>query len=149
MKLFYDICFITFNKVSYVAVLALLLFQSCATHSPQFGKNINNTVVQNENNSSKIAHSFYLIGDAGNSNEKEALETLGLLEEQLKKSEQNATLLFLGDNIYPKGLPDTNNPNDRIIAESKLVNQLRLSKNFKGQTIFIPGNHDWYSGIKD
>ena len=37
---------------------------------------------------------------------------------------------------------------ERIIAEKKLTNQLKLSKDFKGKTIFIPGNHDWYSGIK-
>lgn len=33
------------------------------------------------------------------------------------------------------------------MAETKLTNQLVLSKNFKGKTIFIPGNHDWESDI--
>jgi hypothetical protein len=39
-------------------------------------------------------------------------------------------LLFLGDNIYPKGLPNTTKANERLIAESKLTNQLKLSKKF-------------------
>ena len=147
MKLFSDNCFIPFNKAGYV-VLAALLFQSCATHHEQFGKNIKNPVPQNATDSSKIAHTFYLIGDAGNANEKKAKQTLGLLEERLSQSNKNSTLLFLGDNIYPKGLPNTDHQNERIIAESKLTSQLKLSKNFKGKTIFIPGNHDWYSGIK-
>jgi hypothetical protein len=50
--------------------------------------------------------------------------------------------------IFIKRLPNTTKANERLIAESKLTNQLKLSKNFKGQTIFIPGNHDWYSGIR-
>ena len=33
------------------------------------------------------------------------------------------------------------------LAHEKLTDQLAISKNFKGKTIFIPGNHDWYSGI--
>lgn len=148
MKLFSDNCFITFNKAGFILLFTGLIFQSCATHHAQFGKNIKNPVTQNATDSSKIAHTFYLIGDAGNANEKKAQQTLRLLEERLKKTNKNSTLLFLGDNIYPKGLPTADHPNERIIAESKLTNQLKLSKNFKGQTIFIPGNHDWYSGIK-
>jgi hypothetical protein len=148
MKLFSDNCFIPFNKAGHVVFLAALILQSCATHHEQFGKNIKNPVPQNATDSSKIAHTFYLIGDAGNANEKKAQQTLGLLEERLAQSNKNSTLLFLGDNIYPKGLPNTDNQNERIIAESKLTSQLKLSKNFKGKTIFIPGNHDWYSGIK-
>lgn len=26
--------------------------------------------------------------------------------------------------------------------------QMNLTKGFKGKTIFIPGNHDWYSGVE-
>ncbi|MBG6187356.1 metallophosphoesterase [Flavobacterium sp. CAN_S2] len=148
MKLFSDNCFITFNKAGFILFLSGLMMQSCATHHAQFGQNIKNPVTLNAADSSKIAHTFYLIGDAGNTNEITAKQTLADLENRLKKATENTTLLFLGDNIYPKGLPNTELTNERIIAESKLTNQLKLSKNFKGQTIFIPGNHDWYSGIK-
>lgn len=148
MKLFSDNCFFPFNKAGHIVFLAALLFQSCATHHAQFGKNTKNPVSQNATDSSKIVHTFYLIGDAGNADEKKAQQTLGLLEERLAQSNKNSTLLFLGDNIYPKGLPNTDQPNERSIAENKLTSQLKLSKNFKGNTIFIPGNHDWYSGIK-
>ncbi|MFV8342789.1 metallophosphoesterase [Flavobacterium sp. XS2P39] len=148
MKLFRDNCFITSNKVVFILFATGFIFQSCATRHAQFGKNIKTPVTQNATDSSKIAHTLYLIGDAGNANENNAQQTIGLLEHQLEKATKNATLLFLGDNIYPKGLPNTDNAGERIIAETKLTNQLKLSKNFKGQTIFIPGNHDWYSGIK-
>jgi hypothetical protein len=148
MELFLDNSFKNRNKIFFGFILLFLILQSCATHHAQFGKNIKNPVTENATDTSKIAHTFFLVGDAGNANEDKAQETLGLLVNQLKKADKNATLLFLGDNIYPKGLPNTDHPNERIIAEEKLTNQLKLSKNFEGKTIFIPGNHDWYSGIK-
>ena len=55
--------------------------------------------------------------------------------------------IFLGDNIYEKGMPSKNNAN-RAFAEFQLNTQSGAAKDFKGQTIFIPGNHDWYSGLK-
>ena len=105
MKLFLDKCFITSNKAGFIFFITALFFQSCATHHAQFGKNIKNVVSQNATDSSAIAHTFYLIGDAGNANEKKAQQTLLILEERLQKANKNSTLLFLGDNIYPKGLP--------------------------------------------
>jgi predicted phosphohydrolase len=148
MELFLDNSFKNRNKIFFGFILLFLMLQSCATHHAQFGKNIKNPVTENATDTSKIVHTFFLVGDAGNANEDKAQQTLGLLFNQLKKADKNSTLLFLGDNIYPKGLPNTDHPNERIIAEEKLTNQLKLSKNFEGKTIFIPGNHDWYSGIK-
>ncbi len=147
MKLFLDNNFKNKTKINFGFIFLFLMLQSCTTHHAQFGKNITNPISQNTTDSSKIVHTFYLIGDAGNPNEKSSQQTIILLENQLKKATKNSTLLFLGDNIYPKGLPDTDNTSERIIAENKLTNQLQISKNFKGQTIFIPGNHDWYNGI--
>jgi hypothetical protein len=148
MKLFSDNPLINLNKKVLLFIFIGLAFESCATHHIQFGKNINNPLSNNAIDSAKIAHTIYLVGDAGNADEDKAKQTLKLLENKLKKSNENSTLLFLGDNIYPKGFPDTSNPENRSLAETKLTNQLKLSKEFKGRTIFIPGNHDWYSGIK-
>lgn len=147
MELFLDNNLKNSNKINFGFILLFLMLQSCATHHKQFGKNIKNPISTNATDTSKIVHTFFLMGDAGNANEEKAQQTLELLANQLKKADENATLLFLGDNIYPKGLPNTDNPTERIIAEKKLSNQLKLSENFKGKTIFIPGNHDWYSGI--
>ena len=148
MKLFLDNYFIRFNKVTFILFLTVLIFQSCSTRHPQYGKNAAKPITERISDTAKISHTFYLLGDAGNFNDETAERKLGELQNRLKEADKNSTLLFLGDNIYPKGLPNTDNPNERFIAESKLTNQLKLSKNFKGQTIFIPGNHDWYSGIK-
>jgi len=147
MKLFLDNHFIAKIKTFCTVIFVLFLIYSCATHHAQFGKNVSANENENATDTIKIAHTFYLVGDAGNSDEQQSQKTLDLLHKKLKKSGKNATLLFLGDNIYPKGF-QTDNAEEKKLAEIKLNNQLALTKGFKGKTIFIPGNHDWYSGIK-
>ncbi|WP_413997704.1 metallophosphoesterase [Flavobacterium sp. W1B] len=148
MKLFLDNRLILSNKISLFLILLGILIQSCASHNAKFGKNIKNPIALNAADTSKIAHTFFLVGDAGNANEIKTQQTLDLLHNKLKKADKNTTLLFLGDNIYPKGFPNTDNTDEQLLAEKKLTNQFKLSENYKGKTIFIPGNHDWYSGIK-
>ena len=143
MKLFLDNHFN--NKInSYLAFAALLfLVNACATQQAQYGKNVSANETENATDTIKIAHTFYLVGDAGNADEEQAQQTLELLHQKLKKSSKNATLLFLGDNIYPNGFNDK----DSLWAATKLSNQIKIGKDFKGKTVFIPGNHDWYSGL--
>jgi len=148
MKLFLNQYFKLFSLSSCLLILAGLIFQSCATHHAQFGKNIKQPVTALNADTLEIAHTIFLIGDAGNTNKNNSEKDFGPLKNRLKQAKKNSTLLFLGDNIYPKGLPEASKTRDRLIAESKLTNQLQISKEFKGKTIFIPGNHDWYNGIK-
>lgn len=153
MKIFLDKFFKV--KITLIAIFLLLMLQSCATKKPQYGKNFNNEITiqvadsatQNAD-TSKITHTLYLIGDVGNANEAKALQTLDLLENKIKKSDKNSTILFLGDNLYPQGLTNKNDQEAYALAEIKLNNQLSITKNFKGKTIFIAGNHDWDNGIE-
>lgn len=147
MGLFSKNCFIKRNAFNFAVIVVILTMLSCATHRAQYGKNTENDIAQNTSDTSQIAHTFFLVGDAGNADEQKAQETLALLQKRLENSNKKSTLLFLGDNIYPKGFPSNGNSNEVASAENKLANQLQLSKNFKGKTIFIPGNHDWYNGI--
>jgi hypothetical protein len=88
------------------------------------------------------------VGDAGNAAMDSSTIVLKSLEERLGKASTNATVLFLGDNVYPKGLPKKGNES-RPLAEHRLNTQITSVKDFKGNTIFVPGNHDWYSdGVK-
>ncbi|MGO4821358.1 MULTISPECIES: metallophosphoesterase [unclassified Flavobacterium] len=149
MKLFFDYSCIKKNIFKYSPVLLPLLFlQSCATYHAQYGSKIEAPKSANDIDTSKVSHTFYLIGDAGYADELATKITLNNLQDNLIKSDKNATLLFLGDNIYPVGMPDKENKKGYKSAENKLLNQLKLSQGFKGNTMFIPGNHDWYSGIK-
>lgn len=129
-------------------VLFLILLESCATYRAQY-KNTNKFVVANQPSiSSEIEHTFFLIGDAGNASKEEKLPSLKHLKKRLESAGKKSTLLFLGDNLYPDGMPKKDEEN-RKQAEYKLDAQIEVAKDFKGNTVFIPGNHDWYhDGLK-
>lgn len=146
MKLFSDRNAKPYFPVA-LCVMLLLIFQSCATHYSQFGSKKPSMIKDDFDNPKTRSHTFYLIGDAGNADEPEAKSILSLFEERLAKADTASTLIFLGDNIYPAGMPNNGNPL-RSQAEEKIRLQLELSKKFKGKTIFIPGNHDWYNGVE-
>lgn len=124
-------------------VLVLFLLYSCAVKKPQYGPEAK-TESKDSVTATTVKHTFFLVGDAGNGTEENAKNTLQSLKKRLNRANENSTLLFLGDNIYPAGMPKKDD-SDRKSAEEKLNNQLALSQNFKGKTIFIPGNHDWYN----
>jgi formamidopyrimidine-DNA glycosylase len=147
MVFFSRYCFAKRSKINFVLLVLIVVIQSCATHHTQYGKNIKKHIILNETDSSKITHTFFLIGNAGNTDKEKAQQTLGLLQNRLENSTKKSTLLYLGNNIYPKGFPKNDILEENVLAETKLKNQLELSKKFKGKTIFIAGNHDWYNGI--
>jgi len=128
---------------SFLGIVAIL--NGCATFKAQYE---NNKDKENKFPDKKIRHSFYLIGDAGNSPIGTQSEALKAFEKELKKASKNSTALFLGDNVYPAGLPKKTDEG-RVFAEHQLNVQTDAVHDFKGKTIFIPGNHDWYSdGLK-
>ncbi|MBC7851156.1 MAG: BamA/TamA family outer membrane protein [Chitinophagaceae bacterium] len=90
-----------------------------------------------------IAHRIWLIGDAGKL-EKGVNPQIDFVR-QLNKLDKKSVVLFLGDNIYPRGLPDSQG---LFFDEKKLVldNQIDLVKNTEATAYFIPGNHDWKEG---
>lgn len=85
----------------------------------------------------------YLIGDAGLKTVNDA-PYKALLQQQLNDSVPSA-IVFLGDNIYPKGMPEETG-RKRGQAEEILQASLNLAPGFQGPMIFIPGNHDWKRG---
>lgn len=124
--------------------ITLFFINACATFKRQY----DSTGSQNTYPNKEIAHSFYLIGDAGIAGNSKSSQAVKAFESELLKASENSTVVFLGDNIYPKGLPRKGDKG-RKLAESQLNAQIGAVKNFKGKTIFIPGNHDWYSnGLK-
>jgi len=133
------------NKLLEISVLSFLfLLSSCASYEAQYSEQEKNWKNSETIDSNDISHTFYLIGDAGIADTTLLKRNYQVLQKELKASSENATLLFLGDNIYDKGMPQKDSP-DRKNAEEILDQQIMLSKNFDGQTIFIPGNHDYYS----
>lgn len=128
-----------------LSLLTILFFIGCATYKPQYtNKNAQKKLT---NTTKELAHSFYLIGDAGNSPLGKSSATLKVFTKELENASKNTTTLFLGDNIYENGFVSPKNKNYKL-AKHRIKIQTDAVKKFKGQPIFIPGNHDWYSGLK-
>ena len=58
------------------------------------------------------------------------------------KFDSLTTVIFLGDNLYPLGLPDDTYPN-YTKQKSILDSEIALAVNTPAKEYFIPGNHDW------
>lgn len=132
------------TSIAFRTVLSAGVLYSCATYNVKKGKNL--FEVQNSDIKSENDFKVFLIGDAGNSDEPQAKNTLNLLKNKLDSADSNSMLIFLGDNIYPNGLPKESDK-EYTSAKQKLENQLAITKNFKGKTLVIPGNHDWNNGL--
>ena len=122
---------------------SLFLVISCATFKAQYASKKQNKETKSDN---KIAHSFYLIGDAGNSDLGSVSPALAYLDKHISSATENATLLFLGDNVYETGIPSKKNK-QYPLAKHRIEAQTSIAKKFAGKSIFIPGNHDWYNGL--
>ena len=131
-----------YHKLSSVFLCIFII--SCASYKKQYSKAVTQISTENIEYEAEIDHSFYLIGDAGNAEKGKALTHLNLLQKELATVSKNSTVLFLGDNLYEKGMPAKTHP-ERKLAEHRLDVQIDIVKNFKGRTIFIPGNHDYYN----
>ena len=97
-----------------------------------------------------LAHTMYLVGAAGTlPPEGEGVNpVLTYLKKHLQTETKNSSIVYLGDNIYPEGLPRKKDPG-RAEAERRLTAQLDVAKTFPGRPFFVAGNHDWYAdGLK-
>lgn len=120
----------------------IILFYGCATYKPQYRDPDRKAIYPSEKT---IEKSFYLVGDAGKSPMGGMSDGLKTFQNYLKAVNQEGDYtVFLGDNIYPAGMPEKGDA-ERKYAENAIDAQLNSLSNFKGETIFIPGNHDWYS----
>jgi len=87
-----------------------------------------------------IAWTLFLIGDAGAPTPRDPV--LLTLIDSAARAPERSTIVFLGDNIYPAGLPDST---DLLwpIAAARLDRQIEVMRRSRVRGFFIPGNHDW------
>ena len=123
-------------------LLGGMLFNGCANYKPNYWNDAKDWEKREKPTNQKIRHSIYLIGDTGNAKMGETLPTFTYLKKELANTSENSSIIFLGDNIYPVGMPPKDDP-FRPLAEHKLNVQLEMLDDFNGQIMFVPGNHDW------
>lgn len=95
----------------------------------------------------QVSYRLFLIGDAGEPQTDGTDPVLNNLKKHLAQAGRNSAVVFLGDNIYPRGLRNVDDPN-RKSDEHKLATQLDVIKEHAGLGYVIPGNHDWEQGGK-
>lgn len=129
------------NKIALIIIICTL-YISCASHKTQYKTETTSIELLP---SKEIDRTFYLIGDAGKSPKNDLSIGLKIFQKHIAKtSTKEDYAIFLGDNIYPKGLPDENDES-RNDAINHIDAQIKSVNTFKGSSIFLPGNHDWYA----
>ena len=84
--------------------------------------------------------SLFLIGDAGKPDSADPV--LSELTRQAAAAPRGSLIVFLGDNLYPRGLPSADDP-ERKTMEGRLEAQLDVARRSGLHAVFVPGNHDW------
>lgn len=82
-----------------------------------------------------------MIGDAGAPKDS-GEPVLIALQKIVGRAPEKTTVVFLGDNIYERGMPDSDK-RSRDAAEKALNAQIAVLGSDGARGIFIPGNHDW------
>ena len=94
-----------------------------------------------------VVQTLFLVGDAGLP-AKGGEPVLIALRQQLERAAGHATVAFLGDNLYPSGLPAPGHP-QLAEMERRLDDQVDAARATGARVVFIPGNHDWARGGPD
>ena len=89
----------------------------------------------------EITTSLYLIGDAGKP-DTTGEPVLEALRRDLASRSSDRVVVFLGDNVYPRGLPAPDLPGRRQ-AEMSLTAQVETITTTGARGFLVPGNHDW------
>lgn len=91
-----------------------------------------------------IIQRLFLLGDAGQM-EGNSIPVMEWLKKNVDWNDEKNVALFLGDNIYPEGLPDEGAA-DYPEAKKVMDYELSFFRGKKAKAYFVPGNHDWLGG---
>ena len=88
-----------------------------------------------------IETTLFLIGDAGEQDPRMRSPVLDSLTAQAATAPGRSVIVFLGDNVYPEGIPEEGRA-EYADARRRVAAQVdAIPAGVRG--IFVPGNHDW------
>jgi hypothetical protein len=120
-------------------VIALVVVAACAAPRPPLPPGV--AAAPDE-----IETTLFITGDAGEP-VRRGDPVLAALRRAVAARADRAIVAFLGDNIYPRGLPPEGAA-DRHDAERRINAQLAVVAGSGARGIFVPGNHDWARGVR-
>ncbi|MEO7367849.1 MAG: metallophosphoesterase, partial [Gemmatimonadaceae bacterium] len=89
----------------------------------------------------EIESTVFLIGDAGEQDPRRPSLVLDSLFSQASIAPERSIVVFLGDNVYPDGIPEDGRA-EYADARRRLAAEVNaVPRGARG--IFVPGNHDW------
>jgi hypothetical protein len=89
----------------------------------------------------EIETTLFLIGDAGEPDPRQIGSPLDSLAVQASAAAERTIIIFLGDNVYPDGIP-SEGAAEWADARRRLDAQVKAIP-LGARGIFVPGNHDW------
>jgi len=126
--------------------LLCIICGSCATYQHLYAAGENTWQYESPDSSAVLDYSLFLIGGTGDANFSESV--LSMLGTQLAEAGKKSAVILLGNQVYPRGLPDSTHKSWDPAYES-LSAQLKVLENYPGELMVIPGLHDWAGGRKE
>src|ERR1700753_2721816 len=94
--------------------------------------------------SDPVIQRIFLVGDAGQLTDGHH-PVCDWLKGHVDWNDTSNVLVYLGDNIYPHGMP-AEGSGDLDLARKILDYQVSVVAGKKARAFFVPGNHDWRQG---
>ncbi len=119
----------------FAACSGVVLFTSCVSHTDMYYSGGTRPVT-----TPHVSTRLLLVGDAGHSTADSPV--LRALTQRASLAPAVTLVVYLGDNIYPSGLPapeSTAYPT----AAAHLSAQIDAVRASGANAVFVPGNHDW------
>src|SRR5260221_7432115 len=92
----------------------------------------------------RVVQRLYLVGDAGEFRDGR-LPVRDWLKQHVDWNDTSNVLVYLGDNIYPRGMPPDGSKS--VDSARKILDyQVSVVAGKGAKAYFIPGNHDWKEG---
>lgn len=125
------------------ALVTLSILFSFVQNERLSAQNNNGSTQKKPASTDSVVNRIILIGDAGKLAGEKHPE-LDLIR-QLFPLDKKTSVIYLGDNIYPQGLPsiyETNYQEKKAILDS----QINLVRGTEATAYIMAGNHDWMQG---
>ena len=129
------------RQFTFARALRVFAYRALCTMALLIGVGCHHKVTIEELKPEEIETTLFLIGDAGEPDPRQIGSPLDSLAVQAAAAPERTIIIFLGDNVYPAGIP-AEGAAEWADARRRLDAQVKAIP-VGARGIFVPGNHDW------